>query len=83
AIIAYRKARICAIPKAEKITSNNDLSPISILPTLSKIFERLVPRQMSDFVTNTTTGVVQLVPTAEVTTPRLSCWQCEMTFIEL
>ncbi|CAB4020808.1 Hypothetical predicted protein [Paramuricea clavata] len=45
----WKTVRICAIPKAEKITSNNDLHPISILPTLSKIFERLVLRQMSDF----------------------------------
>ena len=55
----WKIARICAIPKVEKITSNNDLRPISILPTLSKIFERLVLRQMSDFVTNTTTGVLK------------------------
>ena len=51
-------ARICAIPKVQNISSNNDLRPISSLPSQSKIFERLVLRQMSDFVTNTTTGVL-------------------------
>ncbi len=56
---SWKIARICAIPKVETITSNNDLRPISILPTLSKIFERLVLRQMSDYVTNTTTGVLK------------------------
>ena len=54
----WKIARICAIPKVQNISSNNDLRPISILPSLSKIFERLVLRQMSDFVTNTTTGVL-------------------------
>ena len=38
---------------------NDDLRPVSILPTLFKIFERLVLRQMSDYVTNTTTGVLK------------------------
>ncbi|CAB4006181.1 Hypothetical predicted protein [Paramuricea clavata] len=54
----WKIARICAIPKVQNISSNNDLRPISILPSLTKIFERLVLRQMSDFVTNTTTGVL-------------------------
>ena len=55
---AWKIARICAIPKVEIITSNDDLRPISILPTLSKVFERLVLRQMSNYVKNTTTGVL-------------------------
>ena len=54
----WKIVRTCAIPKVQKISSNKDLRPISILPSLSKIFERLVLRQMSDFVTNTTTGVL-------------------------
>ncbi|CAB4021737.1 Hypothetical predicted protein, partial [Paramuricea clavata] len=54
----WKIARICVTPKVQNISSNNDLHPISILPSLSKIFERLVLRQMSDFVTNTTTGVL-------------------------
>ena len=56
--VPWKIVRTCAIPKVQKISSNNDLRPISILPSLSKIFERLVLRQMSDFVTNTTTGVL-------------------------
>ena len=55
----WKIARICAIPKCDPISSYNDLRPVSILPTLSKIFERLVLRQMSDYVTNTTTGVLK------------------------
>ena len=36
----WKIARICAIPKVQNISSNNDFRPISILPSLSKIFER-------------------------------------------
>ena len=46
----WKTARISAIPKNSTVKSNNDLRPISILPVLSKIYERLVLCQMLDFV---------------------------------
>ncbi len=47
---AWKIARICAIPKVKQITSENDLRPISILPVLSKVYERLIFRQLSKFI---------------------------------
>ena len=37
------------IPKVDNPTTNEELRPISILPVLSKLFERLVGWQMSEF----------------------------------
>ena len=42
----WKTVRISAIPKNSTVKSNNDLRPISILPVLSKIYERLVLCQM-------------------------------------
>ena len=36
-------------PKVDNPTTNDELRPISILPVLSKLFERLVGWQMSEF----------------------------------
>ena len=47
---AWKLARICAIPKGNQIKSEKDLRPISILPVLSKVYERLIFRQLSDFI---------------------------------
>ena len=47
---AWKTARISAIPKVKEIKSNSDLRPISILPVLSKEYERLVLRQMVNFL---------------------------------
>ena len=47
---AWKLARICAIPKRNQIKSEKDLRPISILPVLSKVYERLIFRQLSDFI---------------------------------
>ena len=43
-------ARVSPIPKVDNPTTNDELKPISILPVLSKVFERLVGWQMSEFV---------------------------------
>ena len=45
-----KTVRISAIPKSSTVKSNNDLRPISILPVVSKIYERLVLCQMVDFI---------------------------------
>ena len=42
-------ARVSPIPKVDNPTNNDELRPISILPVLSKVFERLVGWQMSEF----------------------------------
>ena len=47
---AWKLARICAIPKGNQIKSEKDLRPVSILPVLSKVYERLIFRQLSDFI---------------------------------
>ena len=46
----WKIARISAIPKEKEIKCNDDLRPISILPTLSKVYERLVLRQMAGYL---------------------------------
>ena len=48
---AWKTARICAIPKGNQVTNEQHfLSPISILPVLSKSYERLIYQQMTTFV---------------------------------
>ena len=42
-------ARISPIPKVDEPQSNDDYRRISILPALSKIYEKLTLRQMADF----------------------------------
>ena len=46
---AWKLARICTILKGSQIKSEKDLRPISILPVLSKVYERLIFRQLSVF----------------------------------
>ena len=41
--------RVSPIPKVDNPTTNDEPRPISILPVLSKVFERLVGWQMSEF----------------------------------
>ena len=45
----WKIARVSPIPKVDNPTTNDELRPISILPVLSKVFERLVGWQMSEF----------------------------------
>ena len=47
---AWKVARICPIPKTSTITSENDLRPISVLPVLSKVFERLIFHQLAHHI---------------------------------
>ena len=42
-------ARVSPIPKVNNPTTNDELRPISILPVLFKVFERLVGWQISEF----------------------------------
>ena len=42
----WKTAQICPIPKISSPTTNSDYRPISILPILSKIFERIILSQL-------------------------------------
>ena len=54
---AWKVARISAIPKCSAPKDTKDLRPISILPVLSKIYERLALGQMEQFVSTGPTRV--------------------------
>ena len=56
---AWKVARISAIPKCSAPKDNNDPRPISILPALSKIYERLALGQMEQFVSTGPTRVLK------------------------
>ena len=47
---AWKTARICAIPKGNQVTNEQDLRPISIIPVLSKIYERQIFQQVTTFI---------------------------------
>lgn len=46
---AWKMARISPIPKVDSFVLDEHFRPISILPALSKVFEKLVAKQMSSF----------------------------------
>lgn len=46
----WKQALITPIPKKDKVTTLNDLRPISILPTLSKILEKIVFNQLKNHI---------------------------------
>ncbi|PFX20980.1 putative RNA-directed DNA polymerase from transposon BS [Stylophora pistillata] len=48
---AWKLARISPIPNVDTPVSEDHLRPVSILPVLCKVFEKLVASQMTDFCT--------------------------------
>ena len=56
---AWNVAQISAIPKVNEVKTNNDLRPISILPVLSKVYERIVLKQMVNFPTDAVSSVLR------------------------
>ena len=50
--LLWKVARISPIPKIDEPQVNDDYRPVSILPALSKIYEKLALRQMVDFLTD-------------------------------
>ena len=48
--VEWKCARISVIPKIGNPTTGNDYRPISILPVLSKVFERLIMKQLCNFI---------------------------------
>ncbi|CAB4000880.1 Hypothetical predicted protein [Paramuricea clavata] len=47
---AWKIARICSIPKTNVSASEDDFRPISVLPVLSKVYERLIFRQLAQHI---------------------------------
>ena len=47
---AWKTARISPVPKSDNPTESKDYRPVSILPILSKVYERLVLCQIQDFI---------------------------------
>ena len=48
----WKNSQVIPLPKKANPVSFSDYRPISILPFLSKVLERLVHRQLNDFLTN-------------------------------
>ena len=46
----WKFARISVIPKVDNPTTGDDYGPMSILPVLSKVFERLTMKQLCNFI---------------------------------
>ena len=46
----WKIARICPIPKVDNPANNKDYRPISVLPVLSKVYERVILSQLLDFI---------------------------------
>ena len=47
----WKTAHISSIPKVDEPCTNDDYRPISILPVLSKVYEKLALCQITDFLT--------------------------------
>ena len=45
----WKIARVSPVPKIDNPVSNDQLRPISVLPVLSKVFEKLVAIQMTNY----------------------------------
>ena len=48
----WKSARMSPVPKIDNPVSNDQLRPISVLPVLSKIFEKFVAIQMMNYTNN-------------------------------
>lgn len=48
--MGWKYSFLLPVPKVSSITSMSDLRPISILPTLSKIFERVLESQLREYI---------------------------------
>ena len=46
----WKVARVCPIPKVKNPTELNEYRPISVLPILSKIFEKVILNQLLSFI---------------------------------
>ena len=53
--LVWKTARISLVPKVDEPIHNDDYRPISMLPALSKIYERLAMYQMVEYLTENAT----------------------------
>ena len=47
---SWKIARVCPIPRVDQPTSVKDFRPISVLPILSKVYERVILQQLCNFI---------------------------------
>ena len=47
---SWKKSLVCPLPKVKLPTTPNDYRPISILPAVSKALERIVHKQLTDYL---------------------------------
>ena len=66
---AWKNARISPISKVDQPKSEEHFRLISILPTLSKVFEKLVALQMTIFVNLNQCSAIQFLPFVRDTRP--------------
>ena len=50
---SWKVARVCSVPKIDNPINEKDVRPISILPVLSKIYEKVIFKQLSDYIERT------------------------------
>ena len=50
---SWKVARVCPVPKIDNPINEKDFRPISILPVLSKIYEKVILKQLSDYIERT------------------------------
>ena len=47
---SWKIARVCPIPRVDQPTSVKDFRPISVLPILLKVYERVILKKLSNFI---------------------------------
>ena len=51
---SWKVAKVCPIPKVDHTTSIEEYRPISVLPVLSKVYERVILHQLCAYIDNAT-----------------------------
>ena len=46
---SWKVARVCPVPKIDNPIKVKDFRPISILPVLSKVYEKIILHQLNDY----------------------------------
>ena len=50
---SWKVARVCPVPKIDNPIKEKDFRPISILPVLSKIYEKVILKQLYEYIERT------------------------------
>ena len=59
---SWKVARVCPIPKIDNPVTVKDFRPISILPVLSKVYEKVILSQLLNYVDKSTTLLCTTLP---------------------